>query len=984
MSVEERGWDGEARQYGLLGGGDCDEKGKDERKQGVRRTTTLPSLPGGWQEWQDGKGSTTWHDPRSAAPAPATTRPERPEEGLESCRRILQTSLSSLVPSIGSSTSFHEFYERCDSDPSCGSETERMFKSVMDEALGAQTSQALPQPAVHDALERATELSQSVRELFSWEEARTERDERPGEGLENYRRILQTSLLSLVSSISSRTSFHEFYERCGSDSSFGQESERLLKSAVHEALELHTSQSPPKTTMHEALESTRNFTPSCREFISVVNKEMEEAKRDRDAKVAHQIQGGRTAKETELLRPHVQLDTATAVRQILSTEGYPSVHVPNLVQLVQHEDNPALQFESVKVLATISRSQPNVVVNNGAIPVFLRLFANANDNIREEAASVRALGYIAEDSPRSRDLVLHQGSLDPLLQLLMDRPKLTILRNATWMLSNLCRGKPPPRFEQVRPALPALARLLHSVDEEVLRNTCTALRRVCISRWNKNSTQPSKHLRVQAVIEAGVCQRLVRLIRHDSPTTVKIKSLRAISTIASSSDRHKQELVNSNVLPRLRDLLSSSHQTLREKTCQVICRITTGSKEQTQAVIEAGIILAVIHILPSTRNLLVGSHIQTMFSRAIVVGRPEEMMEWIPPLLDLLGIGNFQNIPLALWVFKQIAKVVPDSHGWQRLQHLLSSSDTEVCEKACRVIHRITSGNKEQARAAIEAGIIPVLIQLLPNANPYIRWDAASAISNITELGEPEEVRRWIPLLLGLLEDCNIQSVVGVSKILGHILQVDPNSDAWRRLLDLLSSSDAEVREKTCRVIHKITEGNKEQTRAIINAGIVPVLIQLLPNVKYYIRWERDLLPLVVDPPQDAASVILSATEEGKPEEVRGWIPPLVSLLENDNMTVILNVLEILEKVLERGDTEAKAQGQETNQTATCVMECGGWERVAECLHLNSNLFGDHARGEVRAKARELLERFHHLEDESAQERAAEISPVESGKGEVS
>lgn len=57
--------------------------------------------------------------------------------------------------------------------------------------------------------------------------------------------------------------------------------------------------------------------------------------------------------------------------------------------------------------------------------------------------------------------------MSPLLQQLTDRSKLSMLRNATWTLSNFCRGKPQPSFEHVRPALPTLAQLIHSVDEEV-------------------------------------------------------------------------------------------------------------------------------------------------------------------------------------------------------------------------------------------------------------------------------------------------------------------------------------------------------------------------------------------------------------------------------------------------------------------------------------------------------------------------------------
>ena len=74
-----------------------------------------------------------------------------------------------------------------------------------------------------------------------------------------------------------------------------------------------------------------------------------------------------------------------------------------------------------------------------------------------------ALGNIAGDSPKCRDLVLESGALVPLLGQLKDDSKISMLRNATWTLSNFCRGKPQPPFEQARRLLAVAVGAQHSV-----------------------------------------------------------------------------------------------------------------------------------------------------------------------------------------------------------------------------------------------------------------------------------------------------------------------------------------------------------------------------------------------------------------------------------------------------------------------------------------------------------------------------------------
>lgn len=130
-----------------------------------------------------------------------------------------------------------------------------------------------------------------------------------------------------------------------------------------------------------------------------------------------------------------------------------------------------------------------------------------------------------------------------------------MLRNATWTLSNFCRGKnPQPEWELVSPALTVLSKLIYSHDDEVLIDAC----------WAVSYLSDGANEKIQACIESGLCRRLVDLLNHKS-TAVQTPALRSVGNIVTGDDLQTQVVIASGALPSLLSLLSSPKDGIKKE-----------------------------------------------------------------------------------------------------------------------------------------------------------------------------------------------------------------------------------------------------------------------------------------------------------------------------------------------------------------------------------------------------------------------------------
>jgi hypothetical protein len=167
--------------------------------------------------------------------------------------------------------------------------------------------------------------------------------------------------------------------------------------------------------------------------------------------------------------------------------------------------------------------------------------------------------------------------------------KISMIRNATWSLSNLCRGKPQPKFEQISSVLPMLSKLIMMDDVEIITDATWALSYI-------SDDTGSTNVKIQAVIDSGVLPRLVQCLNHHQ-TSVQVPALRCIGNIVTGDDAQTSAALACNPLPFILGLMSHRKKGIKKEACWTVSNITAGNGDQIQKVIDANLIPPLVTIL---------------------------------------------------------------------------------------------------------------------------------------------------------------------------------------------------------------------------------------------------------------------------------------------------------------------------------------------------------------------------------------------------
>ncbi len=270
----------------------------------------------------------------------------------------------------------------------------------------------------------------------------------------------------------------------------------------------------------------------------------------------------------------------------------------------------------------------------------------------------------------------------------------SLLGNAVWALSNFCRGKPQPSLELVKPVIPHIANLLKSQNKEALMDAC----------WTLSYLSDGSNNRIKAVMSGDdITQNVVSLLGQEDDSIVT-PAVRVLGNFVSGEDEETQAVIDAGVLDHVNRLLTYPKRGIRKETCWLLSNIAAGTKSQIDQLMR----------------------------------RPNEMRT----IMQIVVAGEWEVRKEATWIVSNIA----------------------------------TGGKEENVHCLVELGAIEALCGVLDVGDTKVTLVVLDAIEAILKVGK-EDSRDYI----GFVDECD-----GLDKI--EALQEHQNTDVYKKAIFIIET----------------------------------------------------------------------------------------------------------------------------------------------------------------------------------------------------
>ncbi|ERE75300.1 importin subunit alpha-1-like protein [Cricetulus griseus] len=305
---------------------------------------------------------------------------------------------------------------------------------------------------------------------------------------------------------------------------------------------------------------------------------------------------------------------------------------------------------------------------------------------------------------------------------------------------------------------------------------------------------------------------------------------------------------------------------------------------------------------------------------------------------------------------------------------LLSSEFEDVQEQAVWALGNIAGDSTMCRDYVLDCNILPPLLQLFSKQNRLtMTRNAVWALSNLCRGKSPPpefaKVSPCLSVLSWLLFVSDTDVLADACWALSYLsdgpndkIQAVIDAGVCRRLVELLMHNDYKVVSPALRAVGNIVTGDDIQTQVILNCSALQSLLHLLSSPKESIKKE--------------ACWTISNITAGNRAQIQvmpfypwncinnwylvelGCIKPLCDLLTVMDSKIVQVALNGLENILRLGEQEAKRNGSGINPYCALIEEAYGLDKI--------EFLQSHENQEIYQKAFDLIEHYFGTEDEDS------------------
>ncbi|WKY01705.1 hypothetical protein Q1695_015594 [Nippostrongylus brasiliensis] len=421
----------------------------------------------------------------------------------------------------------------------------------------------------------------------------------------------------------------------------------------------------------------------------------------------------------------------------------------------------------------------------------------------------------------------------------------------------------------------------------------------------------------------------------NNPTLVQMQTcFEALRrTLSRSKNPPVDEVIQCGLVNALVQALSVEDDKVRFEAAWALTNIVSGTSEQTVAAVEAG---ATPPLVKLTQSPNAGLAEQALWAVANIAGDSAQLRDYViecngveamMALVDRLDELEVSCARTLAWAFSNMCRhknphaplsvLAVLSKG---LAKIVAHPDKQVRQDACWAISYLTDGPDEQIALAKTSGVLPYVIQFLQDSDNMVA-PALRVLGNMST-GNDE------------LTQCVVDL-----KTLDEIIPLSERSKSTT------------VVKECCWLISNIIAGTQSQIQAVIDAGIMPFIIEVLRSGDFKCQFE-------------ASWAVANLAQGGNSKQILtlfqdNAIPSLCSALKQSNVDLLNNALETLYTLL---TTIATCCPEKLDEARQAVEEADGLDYLERLQESESD--------KVYTTAFRIIRDFFNDEDDEEEQKA--------------